>query len=60
MRLFDSQLEHNFINSLFLKIKNTKDTVDTKTIEKYFNVFKKESKILYKKFRFSRFKCRFV
>lgn len=43
MVLLDKQLEHNFINSLFIKIKNSKDTIDTKTIEKHFNVFKKES-----------------
>lgn len=43
MLLLDNQLDHNFINSLFLKIKNGKDTVDTKTLIHHFNIFKKES-----------------
>ncbi len=42
MKLLDNQLDHNFINSLFLKIKNNKDTVETKFIQQHFNLFKKE------------------
>jgi len=43
MKFLDNSLSHNFIHSLFLKMKNANDFVETKNIEKQFNVFKKES-----------------
>ena len=43
MRLLDGTLELTYINCLFNRIKNLKETVDKNTIEKYFNVFKHES-----------------
>jgi len=43
MRYLDNSLDHHFIHSLFLRLKGNKETVDTKSIETEFNVFKKES-----------------
>lgn len=43
MKLLDSTFDHEFIQALFNEMK-TKDYVEVKTIEREFNVFKKESK----------------
>ena len=43
MRYLDNSLDHHFIHSLFLKLKNSNDMVESKAIEREFNVFKKES-----------------
>jgi len=45
MRLLDNSLDHHFIHSLYVKLKNSNDQVETKVIQKEFNVFKKESKL---------------
>jgi hypothetical protein len=44
IRSLDSSLENSYIQALFNKMKNSKETVDKKTIESYFNVYTRESK----------------
>lgn len=43
MLLFNSSFTHEFIFSLFLKLKNKDEKVDTRRIIKEFNVFKKQN-----------------
>ena len=47
MKFLDNTLDHSFIHSLYMKMKNPNDFVETKSIEREFNVFKKESILNY-------------
>jgi len=46
MKQLDNTLDQHFIHSLYLKLKNSNDLVETKTLVKEFDVYKKESKNL--------------
>jgi len=48
IRSLDSTLENSYIQALFNKMKNSKETVDRKTLEACFNVYTKESNFLIK------------
>lgn len=57
MLLLNSGFSHDFIFSIYLKIKNANDTVDTKDIIKMMNVYKKEN---FNKLNTSSFKKNFL